>query len=1140
MYHLDVILVNSLLGLRYFRLSLFCMRLVCGLFFTVCVTCAVLLGRESRDLSGTWRFALDATDIGLREKWFTTELRQSIQLPGTLQAQGFGDEVSAQTPWVLSLYDRHWYLREPYLRYAQSKPAKVPFLSQPVRYYMGAAWYQRDIEVPETWKGRTIILFLERARWESTVWIDDRKVGSETTLVAPHEFELGTLAPGRHRLTIRLDNREIVPDYRPDSHSVSDSLGSTWNGMTGQLELRATTPVAIGSTRIFTDLQRRLATIEVTVTNRSGRAGQGLLTVASTSLPITWSNAPTVQAKLEFPLSADTRPWSEFDPALQRVTLRLQGDGADDQCELVFGLRELRTAGTTFLLNGREIHFRGTHHGGDFPLTGYPSPDVDYWRDLFRLCRAWGLNHMRFHSWCPPEAAFTAADEIGFYLQPECGMWNDIDPGTPMEKRLYDETERLLRAYGNHPSFLLLSPSNEPGGRWKESLPPWVARFRTLDPRRLYTTGTGWSLRDQPGPFGDKVDYLAVHRIGGHMMRTKSGWNGKDYDASMRDVDRPNITHEVGQWCAYPDFNVIKKFTGYLRPGNYEIARDAAEAKGLLERNTDFAKASGRLQLACYKEEVEANLRSKKLRGFQLLDLHDYLGQGTALVGLLDPFWQEKGYVTAEQFRRFCSETVPLARLSKRVFTTKELFRAPVEIAHFGAGALKEAVAYWEIRDNQGAVLTSGEWAAQTIAIGNGTPLGLVETKLDKFPAPGAYRLVVGLRGHRVENDWNFWVYPEPTEGPDAAEVRITRSWPEAETALSKGENVLFIPRAADLAWNCPPLDDVPIFWNRLMGPQWSRMLGLWCDPRHPALAGFPTESFGDWQWISIVDGVRALNLDNLPRELQPIVQPIDDWNRNYKLGLLFECRSGPGRLIVSAIDLTSGLSNPVSRQLRASLLSYMKSDRFKPAVELTGGQLRSYLFDTRIMHKLGAEPIDRGLASNAIDGDPNTAWFSGRPHRRNAETRRRGVPEFMQIPSHGYPHELSYRFPRAVAFSGLVLMPRQDHREHLGDIRAYTVSTSEDGKTWNEIARGELPSSFEPKTLRLGQTVTARQIKFTALSSFDDDPSASLAELAVIYDGPPLTSGEEEGEMRYQPGRSATPEIDEGPSAVPTPPAKP
>ncbi len=376
---------------------------------------------------------------------------------------------------------------------------------------MGAAWYQRDVDVPATWAGHRVTLFLERPHWETRVWLDDRLIGTNNSLCAPHEYELGVPAPGRHHLSIRVDNRMILP-YRPDAHSVSDSLGGSWNGIVGRIELRATTPVWIADARVFPNVAKRSAHVELKIGNISGAAGSGTVLAGDVSVPVTWA-ADGGTAKVEVPLGATAETWDEFHPALQKIKLELHGPGANDQRELVFGLREFAAIGQDFLMNGRKTYLRGTHNGGDFPLTGSPPTDVDSWKKIIRTCQEWGLNLMRFHSWCPPEAAFTAADELGFYLQPECGMWNDISPGTPMERMLYEETDRILAAYGNHPSFILLSPSNEPHGRWQASLPPWVEHYRREDSRRLYTTGTGWSLIDRPGPVTG-ADYPAsrAHR----------------------------------------------------------------------------------------------------------------------------------------------------------------------------------------------------------------------------------------------------------------------------------------------------------------------------------------------------------------------------------------------------------------------------------------------------------------------------------------------------------------------------------------------------------------------------------------------------------------------------------------------------
>ena len=165
-------------------------------------------------LSGQWHFSLDRSDQGIEDKWYQRDLPNRIQLPGDLQSQGYGDKISVDTPWVLSLYDRLWYERAEYRDYTQPGNVKVPFLCQPPRHYLGVAWYQRTIEIPMAWQGLHVKLFLERTRWESTVWVDDRQIGSNNSLVAPHEYDLGILAPGSHRLSVRIDNRMLMR-YRP-------------------------------------------------------------------------------------------------------------------------------------------------------------------------------------------------------------------------------------------------------------------------------------------------------------------------------------------------------------------------------------------------------------------------------------------------------------------------------------------------------------------------------------------------------------------------------------------------------------------------------------------------------------------------------------------------------------------------------------------------------------------------------------------------------------------------------------------------------------------------------------------------------------------------------------------------------------
>jgi beta-galactosidase len=377
-------------------------------------------------------------------------------------------------------------------------------------------------------------------------------------------------------------------------------------------------------------------------------------------------------------------------------------------------------------------------------------------------------------------------------------------------------------------------------------------------------------------------------------------------------------------------------------PGNYRIWRDSAEAHGLLADNKAIAHASGRFQVACYKEEIEANLRTPSYSGCEMLDLHDYLGQGGALMGVLDAFWEPKSYVGPAEFREFNNETVLLARLKDRVYTTTDTLKADVEVAHYGPVALASATSRWWIETMAGKVVANGGFAARGIPRGKNISLGSVAAYLAKLHAPAQYRLVTELKANAktaFRNQWNFWLYPAQVQAAVPDGMLVTSSWSEAETRLAGGGKVLFLPKAADLDGSDPKMSTVPIFWNHLMNPNGTTFLGLWNDATHPALAGFPTESNCDWQWTDLIANARALNIDALPHSLEPIVQVIDDWNRNLRLAALYECRVGTGRLMVCSFDFDGSGKGMAS--LRSSILAYMAGEKFLPKVEIGLADLR-------------------------------------------------------------------------------------------------------------------------------------------------------------------------------------------------------
>jgi len=913
-------------------------------------------------LAGEWSFRLDPDDRGIKERWWEQPLPARVRLPGSLQDQGFGEEVSVSTRWTGQIVDRSWFTAPELKAYRRPGNVKVPFWLQPERHYVGPAWYGRVVEVPEAWRGRRIVLALERPHWETRLWVDGKEAGSNNSLSTPHTYDLGTaLAPGSHRLALRVDNRLVV-DVGINSHSVSDHTQGNWNGVVGRLELSATAPVWIDDLQVYPHVAGKAVTVKGFLGNVTGKAGRGVVclaaaplgeeratTLAESRLQVSW-DARGGTFECEYTLGKDAGTWDEFEPALYRLTAAFVG--ARDTKVVTFGLREITTQETQFVLNGRKLFLRGTLECCIFPQTGYPPTDVASWKRIISVAKAHGLNHIRFHSWCPPEAAFVAADELGFYFHVECASWANtstaLGQGKPIDTWLYDEADRILRCYGNHPSFLLMAYGNEPAGSFQRYLATWVNHYKGRDGRRLYTAAAGW-----PQVPENQYHVAPDPRIQAWGAGLKSRLNARppetrtDYRDYIRRRSVPVVSHEIGQWCAYPNLDEIVKYKGSLKPKNFEIFRDSLRAHHLGDQAREFLMASGKLQTLCYKEEIESALRTPGLGGFQLLDLHDFPGQGTALVGVLDPFWDSKGYVSAEEFRHFCNSTVPLARMDRRVWTTADTFEADVEVARFGSRPLENAVAGWRLLDPKGKRVAAGKLPARTVPVGNGIELGRVRVELSQLPAPQRYRFVVGLEGTPFANDWDVWVYPRALDTKPPQGVTVVDDLNEtALAALAAGGKVLWLvppARVRDDRHGKVALGFSSIFWNTAWTHrQAPHTLGILCDPRHPALAQFPTESHSNWQWWYLVSRAGALILDDLPREVRPVVQVIDDWFTNRKLALVLEAKVGTGRLLVCSIDLRHDLDqNPVARQLLASLLAYLAGDRAAPAVTLTPDQLR-------------------------------------------------------------------------------------------------------------------------------------------------------------------------------------------------------
>ncbi len=896
----------------------------------------VLFAQEI-SLVGNWRFAMDPKDEGIAKHWADTRLNDQIELPGTMITRNKGEEVGLNTKWTASIYDSSFFFQPRLEKFRQPDNYKVPFWLTPQKYYVGAAWYQKDIMIPASWKGKPIRLYMERVHIGSSVWFDGKRIDSfQNSLSTPHVYELSAAATaGRHTITVRIDNRMRVADVGQDSHSVADHTQGNWNGIIGKISLQVVTALQLTDLQIYPMPAVRKVKVKYTISNTSVKdqysgivvrvpGASGNVFYAGQKLHTLLPGA-TATGELEVQLEDSLRYWNEFDPYLYRLFVEI---GQDPRKEFRFGMRTINVSNKSILLNGQRIFLRGDLNNCEFPLTGHPPMDVESWRILFTTLKNYGLNHVRFHSWCPPEAAFTAADELGFYLQPEAPTWpnhgTSVGDGRFIDQYIYDETNRMAKAYGNHPSFVMLAAGNEPAGRNQSKyLAGFIDYWKKKDDRRIYTgasVATSW-------PLVPENEYMVKSGARGLDWSKKPPTSMDDYNETMLKYPVPFVQHEQGQWCVFPDFEEINLYTGAYKARNFELFREDMKAQGLLPLAPAFLQASGKLQALCYKMEMERSLRTKDLAGFQLLGLQDFPGQGTALVGVLNAFYKEKGYINAAQFRQFCNSVVPLARLPRFTYSNNEEVTAAIELYQYGPADLNNTILDWKLADQKGNIIQSGSTPAKDYSRGNLHEVGSVRFSLTGISAPQELQLIVSVRGTAFRNQWPIWVYPaslpmvELTDLPDRLETDTLDE--KAIAILNNGGKVILnlygkVNKGREVVQAF-----TPVFWNT----SWFKMrpphtLGLLIDSASAAFRFFPTASHSDLQWWEVVTHSQVMHLEDFSPSMPVLIRPIDTWFMNRNLGLAFEARIGKGRLLVTSMALNHNTA--VMRQLRFSLYQHL------------------------------------------------------------------------------------------------------------------------------------------------------------------------------------------------------------------------
>ncbi len=869
--------------------------------------------RSINSLAGQWRFELDSLDIGEQQKWFNKQLKSTIQLPGITDEGGYGNEV-----------------------------IEMGKLSR-LHKYIGKAWYQKDIVIPENWKEKNIDLYLERVMWQSKLWLDGEYVDLQESLSTPHLYSLGKLSPGIHTLTLSIDNREIYSIGNIWGHSYGDQTQIIWNGIIGKIELSVYPDIYLKQIRTFPDENGKLD-IEISIRNKKTKKiksslsldikekATGKLVQSETFRFDINQEYETIKKTLLIP---NPHLWDEFSPQLYVLESTFNTKYGKDSYEpITFGFRTIDRTEDYVTINGIPRYLRGNLDCAQFPLTGYPPTDKESWLHIFKIYKDYGFNHVRFHSWTPPAAAFEAADEVGLYVLSEIfwrdgwmGKGLDVDSVAPF---LRPELKRIADTYGNHPSLVMLAMGNELGGFDRNLMDPWIKEVKEHDSRHFYAA----SVR-RPATEHTDINFHGDLSSPYPLLYINQGKMSTDWDYAQwygKASPLPSIQHEVGQWVFYPNWNEVEKYTGILRSHDMENYRKLAYQRGVYEQNEEFILSSGKQSINLYKENIESFLRTPLCGGFQLLSMQDFSGQGVALIGWLDSFYDNKGIVKPEDVREWCNTTVPLMRAPSYTYTNRDTLHVALEILHFSKENIPNATIQWQLVSESGKILKKNSFTNYTIRNATLNEIGKLTIPLTNINQAEKITLTVSIEGTPFKNKWNFWVFP-PEDIPTPGNIIETTSLTEAIDRLKKGETVFLWAHGLGTNVNGGYAQWKPTFWQGGNLGNEGFVNGAVIRDKHPAFNSFPTDKYLDFQWFDICNGSRGFDLEGLPYSIRPIVQPIHDFHFNRKLGSIMEFYSEEGgKILICGYNLIDSLDNrPAALALRNSLMQYVSSPSFQP-----------------------------------------------------------------------------------------------------------------------------------------------------------------------------------------------------------------
>lgn len=949
-------------------------------------------------LNGKWHVVLEDGTTG------------QMDLPGTLDENGIGHRDVGANQWHPDAV-----LGNAAGEIDKDAPIATRFTRR--HTYEGEARISRKITVPDYGTDRLFVL-AERAR-ALRLLVDGEAcaVFRQGTLSTPYIFELTGAAPGEHEFTFLSDNSYpgMPKAAICNSSAATDETQTNWNGILGECSmytrpqnfidsvraypravkkeeknkaggyvLDVCVELAPGAKKVYKDAKiilqsEALAAGELedtqTLTEIISYSGEGLAEAGTDKE----ENPKTMEIWFrDLPLRENVKLWDEDEGNLYEMAVTLDnGMSAEDkggstaECRTRFGIRSFGDNGSGRLaLNGRAIFLRGEANCAEYPETGHPPMTIPEWKEMLLKYRSYGINFVRFHSHCEPEAAFAAADELGMLLQPELSHWDPKDAfGTEESYRYYRaELVDLLKTYANHPSFVMLTLGNELQAQdeGRERMRELVRTAKRMDPTRLYANGSN-AFYGEEGCDPESDFYTSQSCKDVVIRGTFSGMRGylnenypsadRTYDEAMAEIrkeyQKPVFSFEVGQFEVLPDFEELESFHGISDPVNLKLIKKRVEERGLLPTWEKYVEATGELSRLAYREEIEAAMRTRELSGISLLGLQDFPGQGTALVGMMNSHLEPKPYDFArpERFREFFQECRILVKLPHYTYEAGERLIAEVEAANFGKENI-EGVFCWTLAGkksvsengncepaeikSKNTVIATGEDTEITICRpGSYTEVGSLDIPLDFVEKNTALTLKVRI-GDSI-SAYPIWVYRKTT--PVCPEnVYETRAFDmKTREILQNGGRVYLSPDAdKESLPNSIKTQFTTDFWSVGTFADQEGGMGQLIDTEHPIFKEFPTDFHTDWQWW-IMATKRAVIL---PHPMKTIITEMDSYAFLRPMAQMIEFRCLKGKVLLSTMELHKSQQYPEVRALQASIYTYLSGENFEPAEEITEEEL--------------------------------------------------------------------------------------------------------------------------------------------------------------------------------------------------------